>query len=64
MIAIQLMAWQLDDQVSLVCTKVLDKIQLGLVVDDEAVQVVTNRAYGEERATKETLAVTDELLAS
>ena len=60
LIAIQLTAFQLDDHVSLVATTVLDELQLGLV-EDEEVQVVTNRAYWEERGTKDTLAVTDEL---
>jgi predicted transport protein len=61
LVAIQLTALQLGNHVSLVCTKVLDEIQLGLVDDDEEVQVVTNRSYWEERGTKETLAATDEL---
>jgi hypothetical protein len=61
LIAIQLTALQLGEQVSVMCTKVLDELHLGLVDDDEAVQVLTNRAYWEERGTKETLAVTDEL---
>jgi hypothetical protein len=49
LIAIQLNAVRLGDQVSLVFTTVLDEIQLGLVEEDEEVQAVTNRSYWEER---------------
>jgi hypothetical protein len=61
LIAIRLSALQLGDQVSLVFTTVLDEVQLGLVDEDEEVQVVTDRAYWEGRGTKETLNITDEL---
>jgi predicted transport protein len=62
LIALQLNALRFGDQVSLIFTKVLDEIQLGLVDEDEEVQAVTNRGYWEERGTRDTLAVTDELL--
>jgi predicted transport protein len=61
LIAIQLNAFRLGDQVFLVFTKVLDEVQLGLVDEDEEVQAVTDRSYWEERGTKETIAITDEL---
>ncbi len=62
LVAIQLNAIQLGDTVSLVCTKVLDEMRLGLVDEDEEVQAVTDRSYWEQRASKQTLAMADEML--
>lgn len=50
--------------VSLVFTKVLDELQLGLVGEDEETRAVTDRSYWEERATKKTLAMTDSLFSA
>ena len=61
LIAIQLNAIRIGNHVSLVCTRVLDETRLGLVGDDEEVQEVTDRAYWESRASRATLAMTDEL---
>lgn len=60
LIAIQLSAWRFDDSVSLVFSKVLDEVTLGLVGDDEEVQAVTDRAYWEQRGSKATLRMMDE----
>ncbi len=62
LVAIQLSAIRLGDTVSLVCSKVLDEIRLGLVDEDEEVQAVTDRSYWEARASKHTLAMADEML--
>lgn len=62
LVAIQMQAVRLGDQVSLLFTKVLDQIKLGLVEEDEEVQEVTDRAYWEKRATKQTLEMTDALI--
>jgi len=62
LVAIQLNAIKLGDSISLVCSKVLDELQLGLVDEDEEVQAVTDRAYWEARASKSTLAMADEML--
>jgi predicted transport protein len=62
LIAIQLNAIQLGDTVSLVCTKVLDEVRLGLVDEDEEVQAVTDRSFWEARASKQTLAMADTIL--
>jgi hypothetical protein len=48
--------------VSLVFTKVLDEMQLGLVDEDEEVQAVTDRAYWEEKGSKSTVSLADEML--
>jgi len=61
LIAIQMNALKLGDAVTLVFTKVLDELKLGLVGDDE-VEDVTDRAYWENRGTKQTVAMADELL--
>jgi hypothetical protein len=61
LVAIQLHALKLGDHISVVCTKVLDEARLGLVDEDEEVQAVTNRAYWEARATKDTMAMMDDL---
>jgi hypothetical protein len=48
--------------VSLICSKVLDEMRLGLVDEDEEVQAVTDRSYWEARASRHTLAMADEML--
>lgn len=62
LVAIQLSALRLGDSISLVCSKVLDEMRLGLVDEDEEVQAVTDRSYWEARASKDTLAMADEML--
>jgi hypothetical protein len=63
LVAIQLSALRLGENISLVFSKVLDEMRLGLVEEDEEVQAVTDRAYWEVRASKQTLALTDEMLS-
>lgn len=63
LVAIQMNALKIGDQISLVFTTVLDEMPLGLVDEDEEVQEVTDRAYWEERSSKATLSMTDSLLA-
>jgi predicted transport protein len=62
LVAIQMSAIRLGDSVSLICSKVLDEMRLGLVDEDEEVQAVTDRSYWEARASKHTLAMADEML--
>jgi len=62
LIAIQMQAIRVGDQVSLVFTTVLDELTRGLVDEDEEVQEVTDRNYWESRATKATVSLADELL--
>lgn len=61
-VAIQLNAIQLGDTVSLVFSQVLSEVRLGLVDEDEEVRAVTDRPYWEERGSKQSLALTDEVL--
>lgn len=60
LIAIQFRAVRLDDTVSLIFSKVLDEVTLGLVGDDEEVAAVTDRAYWEKRSTKTIMAMMDD----
>lgn len=62
LVAIQMRAVQLGNSISLVFTTVLDQVQLGLVDEDEEVYETTDRAYWENRGSKATVAMTDELL--
>jgi len=62
LIAIQMSALQVGEQVTLLFTKVLDELPLGLAEEDEEVQETADRAYWEARATTQTVALADELL--
>jgi len=62
LVAIQMQAFRLGDQVSLIFTTVLNEMRLGLVDEDEEGQEVTDRAYWEKRGTRSTLEITDSLL--
>jgi hypothetical protein len=50
------------DSVSLIFTTVLDELTRGMIEDDEDVHELTDRSYWEQRATKETVAMSDALL--
>jgi len=60
--AIQMNALKLKDQVGLVFTTVVDQMSPGLVDEDEEVREATDRAYWENRGSKKTIALADELL--
>ena len=62
LVALQLSAIKIGDHLALTFTKVLDQIQLGVVDDDIEIQAPATRAFWEERSTKETLAIVDELV--
>lgn len=62
LIALQMSVLKIGDNVTLVFTKVLDEMQRGLVDEDEEVFEEVDRHYWEDRAKKETVALTDELL--
>lgn len=61
LVAIQLSAIQLGETVSLVFSKVIDEIRLGLVDEDEEVSAPADRSYWEKRGSKQTLAMADEI---
>jgi hypothetical protein len=62
LIALQMSLFKFGDRISLVFTKVMDSVSLGMPEEDEEVQAVTDRSYWENRGTKETVALADEML--
>lgn len=61
LIAIQMKAVQFEDKVSLIFTKVLDELQLGMEEDTEE-QIETDRNYWEKKGSFEALSVADKIL--
>ncbi len=62
LVAIQMSALKIGEQVALTFTTVLDVLPLGLVDEDEEVAEATDRAYWLQRGTKESVGTVDELL--
>jgi hypothetical protein len=62
LVAIQMNALTIGDHVSLVFTTVLDHMPLGIVDEDEEIAEATDRAYWEQRGSKKTVALADQLL--
>src|SRR5262249_33977948 len=62
LVAIQMQAYKLGDQISLVFTTVLSQMKLGMVAEDEEVAEAADRGYWEGRGSKATLEMTDDLL--
>ncbi len=62
LIAIQMKALKLGNQIGLDFTTVLDQLSLGLVDDDEESYEVTDRAYWENRGTTKTVKMADQVL--
>jgi hypothetical protein len=63
LIAIQMQAIKIGDNVTLVFTKVMDEMVRGLVDEDEDADAApTDRAYWEDRGTKATVHLADQLL--
>jgi predicted transport protein len=62
LIAIQMKAYQIGEDIGLVFTKILDEVNYGLVDEDEEVQVPTDRDYWLKRSSSDTLKLTDEIL--
>ena len=61
LVAIQLSAIQIGEQIALVFTIVLDH-RLGLAPEEEDEQEITDRSYWEKRSSKTTLDMADEIL--
>lgn len=61
LVALQMSAVKLDDQVALLFTKVLDQTILGSDDDEEESAEVTDRAYWEKRGTPSTIKIADSL---
>ena len=56
-------AYRIGDGVALIFTKVLDRLRLGLVEEDEEVQEPADRAYWEKRGSRIALGMVDDLFA-
>jgi hypothetical protein len=64
LIAIQMQAFKVGEAITLVFTKVLDELSRGLVDEDEDAEAApADRAYWEERGSKLTVRLADELLS-
>jgi predicted transport protein len=63
LIAIQMKALKVGNNIGLHFTTVLDQISLGFVDEDEETYEVTNRAYWENRGAKKTVEMADQILA-
>jgi hypothetical protein len=63
LIGLQMSALKFGDQISLIFTKVVDAVSLGLDDEAEEIQAATDRNFWEtERGTKETVALADDML--
>lgn len=62
LVAVQMRALQNGGSVGLAFTTVLDHMPLGLVEEDEEIAETTDRSFWEERGSKKTLEMADELL--
>jgi hypothetical protein len=63
LIAIQMNAIKMGDNITLIFTKVLDQLSLGFTDEDEEVTEVTDRTYWEQqKGTKQTVAMVDEIM--
>lgn len=62
LIAIQMNAYKIGNDIGLVFTKVLDEMPLGLVEEDEEIQEVTDRDYWLKKGTQATVKMADEIL--
>lgn len=63
LIAIQMQAFRVGDNTTVVFTKVMDELSRGLVDEDEDAEAApTDRAYWERRASKATVALADQML--
>jgi hypothetical protein len=62
LIAIQMKALKNGNNIGLIFTTVVNQMPLGLVGEDEEVSEAADRAYWEQRGTKRTVAIADELV--
>lgn len=62
LIAIQMSAYKIGDDIALIFTKVLDELPLGLVDEDEEIQEATDREYWLRRGTPDTVKMVDHCL--
>ena len=63
LIAIQMQAYKVGDNFTLIFTTVMDELRRGLDEEDLAEATPTDRSYWENKGSKETLAIADQLLS-
>lgn len=63
LIALQMAAFKFGNQVSLLFTKVLDEVKRGVDDEGEEDNEPTDRGYWEQKGSKQTVAIADEVLA-
>lgn len=61
LIALKMSAFEVNGGISLIFTKILDEIKLGLDGDDEEIEEITDRNYWEQKGTKDTVKQVDEI---
>jgi hypothetical protein len=63
-IAIQMQALKVGDSVTLIFTKVMDELTRGFIAEDEDAEAApTDRAYWEQKASKATVGLADDILS-
>ncbi len=62
LVAVQLRALQIGSVLTLSCTKVLDQATLGAADEDDEADQSTDRMYWEQKASKASVALADQLL--
>ena len=62
LIVLKMVAYEVNGEIALTFTKILDEVQLG-IIDEDVNAEPTNRAYWEKRSNKDMLALTDELFS-
>lgn len=61
-IALQMSAYKIENEITIIFTKVIDELKLGFEEEDEGISESTDRNYWETKGSKETVALADELL--
>lgn len=62
LIALQMKAYEIGNDVALVFTKILDEVNLGLVEEDEEVQELVDKDYWLKRSSSDIMKLTEECL--
>lgn len=61
-VAIQMNAYEAENKLGLIFTKVIDELKLGFTEEDEEITEVTDRSYWENKGSKNTVQLADKLL--
>ncbi|HII02384.1 TPA: hypothetical protein HA351_12285 [Methanosarcinaceae archaeon] len=61
-IAIQMNAYETDNKLGLIFTKVIDELKFGFIDEDEEIAEITDRNYWENKGSKKTVQLADKLL--